>query len=263
MNSDMNGIIPKIEQYDESGNNMQILQNNSVSNNSFMSGDSIKSEPNMGGSKMMAGLNSNANTFSGSIKGEMSDHEEKPELKTSPSTAMKEIKLEPASPSATNNSATNNSFPSTPSNVDSKADIKTEVKTESNDSSESSALVPRSSAGAVTPAGGSSSTASKRKVFQSEELRVALLPSLEKLYKQDPESLPFRQPVDPQVLQIPDYFDIVKRPMDLSTIKKKLDMGQYSDPWQYVEDVWLMFDNAWLYNRKTSRVYRYCTKVSV
>ncbi|PRD32853.1 UNVERIFIED_CONTAM: Crebbp [Trichonephila clavipes] len=41
--------------------------------------------------------------------------------------------------------------------------------------------------------------------------------------------------------------------MDLSTIKRKLDTGQYQDPWQYVEDVWLMFDNAWLYNRKTSK----------
>lgn len=88
------------------------------------------------------------------------------------------------------------------------------------------------------------------------------MPTLEKLYKQDPESLPFRQPVDPQLLQIPDYFDIVKKPMDLYTIKRKLDTGQYSNPWQYVDDVWLMFDNAWLYNRKTSRVYRYCTKLS-
>ena len=50
--------------------------------------------------------------------------------------------------------------------------------------------------------------------------------------------------------------------MDLSTIKRKLDHGQYTDPWQYVDDVWLMCDNAWLYNRKTSRVYKYCTKLS-
>lgn len=103
----------------------------------------------------------------------------------------------------------------------------------------------------------------KRKcVFKPEELRQALMPTLEKLFRQDPESLPFRQPVDPQVLCIPDYFDIVTKPMDLSTIKMKLDRGDYSDPWEYVDDVWLMFDNAWLYNRKTSRVYRYCTKLS-
>lgn len=58
-----------------------------------------------------------------------------------------------------------------------------------------------------------------------------------------------------------DYFDIVKKPMDLATIRRKLDTGQYSDPWQYCDDIWLMFDNAWLYNRKTSRVYKYCSKV--
>ncbi|CAG9863013.1 unnamed protein product [Phyllotreta striolata] len=102
----------------------------------------------------------------------------------------------------------------------------------------------------------------KQKIFKPDELRQKLMPTLEKLFRQDPESIPFRQPVDPQTLGIPDYFDIVKRPMDLSTIKRKLDIGQYADPWEYVDDVWLMFDNAWLYNRKTSRVYRYCTKLS-
>uniref|UniRef100_A0A672TQW5 histone acetyltransferase n=1 Tax=Strigops habroptila TaxID=2489341 RepID=A0A672TQW5_STRHB len=95
-----------------------------------------------------------------------------------------------------------------------------------------------------------------------EELRQALMPTLEALYRQDPESLPFRQPVDPQLLGIPDYFDIVKNPMDLSTIKRKLDTGQYQEPWQYVDDIWLMFNNAWLYNRKTSRVYKYCSKLA-
>lgn len=70
-------------------------------------------------------------------------------------------------------------------------------------------------------------------------------------------------PVDPITLGIPDYLDIIKKPMDLGTIEKKLKKGEYSDPWEYVDDVWLMFDNAWLYNRKTSRVYRYCTKVSI
>ncbi|XP_069355326.1 CREB-binding protein isoform X5 [Maniola hyperantus] len=99
-------------------------------------------------------------------------------------------------------------------------------------------------------------------VFKPEELRQALLPTLEKLFRLDPESLPFRQPVDATALGIPDYFDIVTKPIDLSTIKSKLDRGQYKDPWEYVDDVWLMFENAWLYNRKNSRVYRYCTKLS-
>uniref|UniRef100_A0A671RRL1 histone acetyltransferase n=1 Tax=Sinocyclocheilus anshuiensis TaxID=1608454 RepID=A0A671RRL1_9TELE len=108
----------------------------------------------------------------------------------------------------------------------------------------------------------SQSAQSRKKIFKPEELRQALMPTLEALYRQDPESLPFRQPVDPTLLGIPDYFDIVKNPIDLSTIKRKLDTGQYQEPWQYVDDIWLMFNNAWLYNRKTSRVYKYCSKLA-
>ncbi|XP_025032115.1 CREB-binding protein-like [Python bivittatus] len=44
---------------------------------------------------------------------------------------------------------------------------------------------------------------SRKKIFKPEELRQALMPTLEALYRQDPESLPFRQPVDPQLLGIP------------------------------------------------------------
>ena len=97
--------------------------------------------------------------------------------------------------------------------------------------------------------------------FAPEELRTALLPTVEKMWDQEPEASPFRTPVDPTALGIPDYFDIIKKPMDMSQIKRKLDVGNYSDPWQFVTDVYLMFENAWTYNRKTSRVYRYCSKV--
>ncbi|XP_037113002.1 CREB binding protein b isoform X1 [Syngnathus acus] len=110
--------------------------------------------------------------------------------------------------------------------------------------------------------GNAAAIQSRKKIFRPEELRQALMPTLEALYRQDPESLPFRQPVDPLLLDIPDYFDIVKNPIDLSTIKRKLDTGQYQEPWQYVDDVWLMFSNAWLYNRKTSRVYKNCSKLA-
>uniref|UniRef100_A0A672TDE0 histone acetyltransferase n=1 Tax=Sinocyclocheilus grahami TaxID=75366 RepID=A0A672TDE0_SINGR len=130
---------------------------------------------------------------------------------------------------------------------DKKTDLKMETKEEDESKTNGTATSP---------------SQSRRKIFKPEELRQALMPTLESLYRQDPESLPFRQPVDPILLGIPDYFDIVKNPMDLSTIKRKLDTGQYQEPWQYVDDVWLMFNNAWLYNRKTSRVYKYCSKLA-
>ncbi|XP_043844349.1 CREB-binding protein isoform X3 [Dromiciops gliroides] len=131
---------------------------------------------------------------------------------------------------------------------------KPEIKVDSKEEEESS--------NNGTTAQSTSPSQPRKKIFKPEELRQALMPTLEALYRQDPESLPFRQPVDPQLLGIPDYFDIVKNPMDLSTIKRKLDTGQYQEPWQYVDDVWLMFNNAWLYNRKTSRVYKFCTKLA-
>uniref|UniRef100_A0A8C1PY26 histone acetyltransferase n=1 Tax=Cyprinus carpio TaxID=7962 RepID=A0A8C1PY26_CYPCA len=133
-------------------------------------------------------------------------------------------------------------------------DKKPEIKPEPKEEEEGSGSTATHSSPSGVP--------NKKKIFKPEELRQALMPTLESLYRQDPESLPFRQPVDPSLLGIPDYFDIVKNPMDLSTIKRKLDTGQYQEPWQYVDDIWLMFNNAWLYNRKTSRVYKYCSKLA-
>ena len=99
--------------------------------------------------------------------------------------------------------------------------------------------------------------------FTKEELKEALEPPLLKMYNCEPEAIPFRVPVDPKQLNIPDYFEIIKKPMDMSEIKLKLETGSYTDPWEFVDDVWLMFENAWIYNRKTSRVYKYCTKVTL
>lgn len=61
-------------------------------------------------------------------------------------------------------------------------------------------------------------------------------------------SLAFLQPVDPVLLNIPDYFDIIKRPMDLSTIQRKLQNGEYHTVDDFCADVRLMFDNCHLYN---------------
>lgn len=56
-------------------------------------------------------------------------------------------------------------------------------------------------------------------VFKPDELRQALMPTLEKLYRQDPESMPFRQPVDPVMLNIPVSFHHYK--FLLSSLTKK------------------------------------------
>ena len=40
-------------------------------------------------------------------------------------------------------------------------------------------------------------------VWKPDELRQVLMSTLEKLYRQEPDSLPFRQPVDAMLLNIP------------------------------------------------------------
>jgi hypothetical protein len=42
-----------------------------------------------------------------------------------------------------------------------------------------------------------------------------------------PSGWPFNEPVDIVKLEIPDYFDIVKRPMDFGTVKSNLNSNKY------------------------------------
>ncbi|XP_011476373.1 bromodomain-containing protein 4 isoform X2 [Oryzias latipes] len=59
---------------------------------------------------------------------------------------------------------------------------------------------------------------------------------------------PFYKPVDVDALGLHDYHDIIKHPMDLSTIKAKLENRQYRDPQEFAADVRLMFSNCYKYN---------------
>ncbi|KAL7161784.1 hypothetical protein ACSBR2_042290 [Camellia fascicularis] len=58
----------------------------------------------------------------------------------------------------------------------------------------------------------------------------------------------FNTPVDVVKLNIPDYFDVIKHPMDLGTVKSKLLSGEYSSPLGFAADVKLTFSNAMTYN---------------
>uniref|UniRef100_A0A1I7U100 Bromo domain-containing protein n=1 Tax=Caenorhabditis tropicalis TaxID=1561998 RepID=A0A1I7U100_9PELO len=66
----------------------------------------------------------------------------------------------------------------------------------------------------------------------------------------------FYLPVDPIKLKIYDYLDIIKNPMDLQTIKKKLDHKQYAEPEEFVADFNLMINNCCTYNPKGSAVHQ-------
>jgi bromodomain-containing factor 1 len=66
---------------------------------------------------------------------------------------------------------------------------------------------------------------------------------------------PFLAPVDPIALGIPTYFDIIKEPMDLSTIRKKLDLQEYNTPEEFEFDVRLMIQNCFSFNAPGTDIY--------
>ncbi|KAI0092415.1 hypothetical protein BDY19DRAFT_924232 [Irpex rosettiformis] len=55
--------------------------------------------------------------------------------------------------------------------------------------------------------------------------------------------------------EAPDYHDIVKRPMDLKTIKARVKDGLISNSLEFQRDIYLMFANAMMYNRPGSDVH--------
>lgn len=68
------------------------------------------------------------------------------------------------------------------------------------------------------------------------------------------QSWPFIKPVSAS--EVPDYFDVIKRPMDLGKIKSKLNLGEYRTNEQVMKDIEQVFFNCDLYNIADSEIYR-------
>ncbi|CAM8959825.1 unnamed protein product [Rhodiola kirilowii] len=58
----------------------------------------------------------------------------------------------------------------------------------------------------------------------------------------------FNTPVDVVGMKLHDYNQIVKKPMDLGTVKTKLTKNMYESPIEFAADVRLTFNNAMMYN---------------
>jgi hypothetical protein len=84
------------------------------------------------------------------------------------------------------------------------------------------------------------------------ELKTRLMPLLTKLMDSE-YGWTFNNPVDPVQWNIPDYFDIIKCPMDLGTIKKRLESEHYNSVEAFAGDVRLVFENCIAYNSSTNK----------
>ncbi|CAN7113989.1 hypothetical protein BRARA_C00430 [Brassica rapa] len=71
----------------------------------------------------------------------------------------------------------------------------------------------------------------------------------------------FNTPVDVLGLGLHDYHLIVKKPMDLGTVKTNLEKGFYRSPVDFASDVRLTFTNALAYNPKGQDVYKMAEKL--
>ena len=65
----------------------------------------------------------------------------------------------------------------------------------------------------------------------------------------------FLEPVDWKFLGIPDYPTIIKRPMDLGTVSKRLERESYASVHALYADVDLVWTNAMSYNQDESFIY--------
>uniref|UniRef100_A0A1I7T7P5 Bromo domain-containing protein n=1 Tax=Caenorhabditis tropicalis TaxID=1561998 RepID=A0A1I7T7P5_9PELO len=70
----------------------------------------------------------------------------------------------------------------------------------------------------------------------------------------------FYDPVDAEGFGLHDYRKIIKEPMDLKTIRSKMDTGVYKEPSEFEHDIRLMLKNCFLYNPVGDPVYMFGTK---
>jgi len=76
------------------------------------------------------------------------------------------------------------------------------------------------------------------------------------------EAFPFLEPVDWKELNIPDYPQIIKTPMDFITIETKLNSNKYGNAWDFAKDMRLVWSNAMTYNKPGSGIFSVAVTLS-
>lgn len=72
-------------------------------------------------------------------------------------------------------------------------------------------------------------------------------------------SWPFTQPVNRD--EVADYYEVIKEPMDLSTMEEKHEKDLYPTPEEFIRDAKLIFDNCRKYNSETTAYAKSANKL--
>ncbi|KAJ1606992.1 bromo domain-containing protein [Cryptosporidium canis] len=76
---------------------------------------------------------------------------------------------------------------------------------------------------------------------------------IHRLYKRDKQQI-FAEPVNAEF--VPDYYQVIKNPMDFSTMRKKVSQDEYKDFDSFASDIKLIITNCYTYNKIGTMVYR-------
>ncbi len=106
-----------------------------------------------------------------------------------------------------------------------------------------------------------SSRKNKRRSFNvndyvTEDFNFKKAMKIVSILKKHESADPFLYRVDPVKLGIPNYFDIIKYPMDLSTVEKKLRNRIYETESEFESDIYQIWENAMTFNPDGSMVYK-------
>lgn len=75
------------------------------------------------------------------------------------------------------------------------------------------------------------------------------------ILKSNPQIGPFLYPVDPVALNIPNYLEVIKNPMDILTIENKIKLFEYNNDDEFYNDLWLIWNNAKVFNSPQTEIY--------
>lgn len=87
----------------------------------------------------------------------------------------------------------------------------------------------------------------------------ALLMHLLSQLQNSTNAWPFLQPVNKD--EVLDYYEVIKQPMDLSTMETKLEQDAYETPEDFVRDVMLICNNCKRYNSETTPYHKAALKL--
>ncbi|KAJ8714265.1 hypothetical protein PYW08_007885 [Mythimna loreyi] len=92
----------------------------------------------------------------------------------------------------------------------------------------------------------------KRSSRQSPQLHAEALQVLLRDVMKHKDCWPFYEPVSPE--DVPDYLEVIDQPMDFTTIRDKLEAGDYSTDEELIADAALVFLNCYTYNKDSHPV---------